>query len=97
MIKNSTQILRSPSYYKNQMPFPFNPSMSISYDASKLVSMSSNKVAYSKNNVDQDKISTSSPGTTLSGKIAQEKNLENISLNEKFKEIEIESYTNSSK
>jgi hypothetical protein len=71
--------------------------MSISYDASKLVSMSSNKVAYSKNNVDQDKISTSSPGTTLSGKIAQEKNLENISLNEKFKEIEIESYTNSSK
>ena len=77
------------------MPFPFNPSMSISYDSSKLVSLSSNKVAYSKNIVNEDKINTSSPVSPPYSNIAQENNLENVSLSDKLKEIDIESYTNS--
>ena len=56
------------------MPFPFNPSMSINYDASKLVNMNSNKVTYSKNVTEQ----TNQPAN-LNGHIAQENKLENLS------------------
>ena len=71
------------------MPFPFNPSMSINYDASKLVNMNSNKVTYSKNVTEQN-----NQPANLNGHIAQENKLENLSLNDKLKEIETENYAN---